>query len=490
MSQKVVVIGSGIAGLGAALRLRKKGYQVAVFEANSYPGGKLHSFQDNGYTFDYGPSLFTMPHFVEELFELYDADPKAYFQYHQKNVICNYFWDDGTRFIADADQKSFVAKASATFHEPKENIRNYLINSELKYDRVAPVFLEKSLHKLSTYFTTDTLRSLTSVGKLNLFRSLNQVNHKYFTNPKLVQLFNRYATYNGSNPYTTPGIMSLIPQLEMRFGTFYPKGGMHSITKSLYELARKKGVTFHFEEPVEKVLTNKGKTTGVQTKKGAYEADLAVCNMDVFSAYQTILKDLKKPTRILNQERSSSALIFYWGIKKSFNQLDLHNIFFSGNYLKEFDFLFNQTSLYHDPTIYINITSKEEASQAPKGCENWFVMINAPRNVGQDWSSLKAQARTNILNKLSSVIGESIEPLIATETVMDPVKIEKDTLSHQGSLYGTSSNSKFAAFLRHPNFSSNTKGLYFCGGSAHPGGGIPLCLLSSKIVSDLIPDSK
>ncbi|MEM6866437.1 MAG: phytoene desaturase, partial [Bacteroidota bacterium] len=142
--------------------------------------------------------------------------------------------------------------------------------------------------------------------------------------------------------------------------------------------------------------------------------------------------------------------------------------------------------LYEDPTVYINITSKEEPNDAPKGCENWFVMINAPGNHGQDWEELKKSSRRNIINKINTSLGVDIEKHIVSEFVLDPVGIESSTSSYKGALYGAASNSKFAAFLRHPNFSSKIRGLFFCGGSVHPGGGIPLCLLSAKIVSDLI----
>jgi phytoene dehydrogenase-like protein len=198
---------------------------------------------------------------------------------------------------------------------------------------------------------------------------------------------------------------------------------------------------------------------------------------------------MESSSKILNQERSSSALIFYWGIKRAFPQLDLHNIFFSNDYEKEFHTIFKEDSIIDDTTVYINITSKEESHHAPKGCENWFVMINTPGNKGQDWEALKADAKKAILKKLSRVLKTDISSLIETEEILDPIRIEKDTLSHEGSLYGTSSNSRFAAFLRHPNFSRTIKGLYFCGGSAHPGGGIPLCLLSAKIVDNLIDTS-
>jgi len=158
----------------------------------------------------------------------------------------------------------------------------------------------------------------------------------------------------------------------------------------------------------------------------------------------------------------------------------------SSDYKKEFDHIFKFKQLSSDTTIYLNITSKMENSHAPQGSENWFVMVNAPANTSQNWGDLKERLRNTVINKLSRILGEDIEPLIATEHTADPSLIEEQTGSYMGSLYGTSSNSRSAAFLRHPNFSDTIRGLYFCGGSVHPGGGIPLCLKSAKIVTDLI----
>ncbi|MFT6167596.1 MAG: phytoene dehydrogenase-like protein, partial [Vicingaceae bacterium] len=215
-------------------------------------------------------------------------------------------------------------------------------------------------------------------------------------------------------------------------------------------------------------------------------ADIVVSGIDAFYTYTSLLPKLKAPKKTLNQEKSSSAIIFYWGVKKSFPQLDLHNIFFSENYKQEFDAIFNQKKLAADSTIYLNISSKADKNDAPSGCENWFVMINVPTNNGQNWDQLVSEAKQRIITKLNRNLKVDLKNLIETEEVLDPVKIELKTSSHQGSLYGSASNSKFSAFLRHPNFSNQLNGLYFCGGSVHPGGGIPLCLKSGQIVADLI----
>ena len=160
----------------------------------------------------------------------------------------------------------------------------------------------------------------------------------------------------------------------------------------------------------------------------------------------------------------------------------LHNIFFSEDYKKEFEYLRQGQKIYDDPTIYVNITSKKKKSDAPKGCENWFVMINVPSNTGQDWDNLILLARQSILRKLFKQLGINLEPHILTEEILEPRTIESKTASYQGSLYGSASNNKMAAFFRHSNFSNDIRGLYFCGGSVHPGGGIPLALSSAKIV--------
>lgn len=485
---KALVIGAGIAGIASALYLRKKGYQVQVFEANSFPGGKLHAIEKDSYRFDLGPSLFTMPHLVTELFELFDKNPADYFTYKRKQTLCNYFWEDGLRFSAKGDLQEFIKSASETFNEPAYNISRYIKRGKNKYDLTASLFLEKSLHKLNTYLSLDTVKAILKIGLLDVNSTLNETNKANFENPKLVQLFNRYATYNGSSPYKTPGIMSMIPHLEMDYGTFFPSGGMHQITLSLYQLALEKGVIFNFDEKISKIDTNKKKATGVTSIKNIYEGDCIVSNMDIYPTYKQLLKNRKHPKKTLAQERSSSALIFYWGIQKDFPELDLHNIFFSESYEREFYAIFNEKSIIEDPTVYINITSKENPSDAPAGHENWFVMINAPGNYGQDWELVKQKAKKSIISKLNRILKTDLEKLITTEHILDPVGIETNTSSYRGSLYGAASNSKFAAFLRHPNFSRAIQNLYFCGGSVHPGGGIPLCLLSAKIINDLIPN--
>lgn len=492
MKKKAIVIGAGIAGLAVSLRLQKKGYQVTVIEKNDYVGGKMHLLEHNGYRFDLGPSLFTMPELVVSLFELYGKPVNDYFSYKRKEVICHYYWPDGSFFKAWSDPEKWISEASKFFGEPSEVLRAYLNNSAKKYSLTAPIFLEKSLSDWKTYFSTNTLNALAKLGALNLFSTLDKHHKSVFKNKKVIQYFNRFATYNGSSPYQTSAIMSMIPHLEMQKGTYFPSDGMHAIGQSLYTLAQESGVHFLLESPVQKIEMKGHKAIGVSieknSKKEYMSADVVVSNADVFHTYNALLPEVKTPKRVLREERSSSGLIFYWGMAKTFPNLDLHNIFFSEDYESEFKAIFEQKKLPSDPTIYINISAKEKPSDAPKNCENWFVMVNAPANEGQDWGALKKDMRAVIIKKLSRILKTDIAAHIVFEEILDPVGIENNTAAYQGALYGTSSNDSKAAFLRQSN-KSHIENLYFCGGSAHPGGGIPLCLQSAKITADLIPST-
>ena len=483
---KAIVIGTGVGGLAIAIRLALKGYQVEVFEKNSYPGGKLSAFEKDGFRFDAGPSLFTQPQNIEELFSLAGEPIEKYFSYQQVPIANKYFYENGKQVKAYTDAEDFAKEMKLQLNEDPQVVLNYLQQSKKLYENIGILFLEHSLHRAKTWFHSRVFKALSTVKLSYLFQSLHQYNSSKFSSPEAVQLFNRFATYNGSSPYKTPAMWSLIPHLEQNEGTFYPTGGMISITNALYQLALKKGVKFHFDSPVQRIVHDNGDVSGVEVNEQVYSAKIIVSNADVYFTYKNLLANPSMAKKVLKQERSSSAVIFYWGIKKKFPQLELHNIFFSKEYKNEFEYIFKEGMLSSDPTVYINITSKMQANQSPEGKENWFVMVNAPANKGQNWEELKKVLRENILLKLSRMLGEDIGAQIETEHTLDPIMIEQQTASYMGSLYGTSSNSKFAAFLRHANFTSSIKGLYFCGGSVHPGGGIPLCLKSAKIVSDLI----
>lgn len=485
MKKRAVIVGAGVGGLGTAIRLAHAGYAVEVFEASAQPGGKIAEVCQAGYRFDAGPSVFTLPEKVEELFRLVGEDPAEHFQYSRLDPLTQYFWPDGTDFAAPANPQEFVQTASTSFQVSAKALERQLRRSKRLYDVTTPLFLAQSLHTWRTYVSKAAARAAVAFPIGTLFQTMHQANRS-LGNPKLTQLFDRYATYNGSDPHQAPATLNVIPHLEYGHGIFLPKGGMYAISTSLKALAERCGVRFHFNCPVDAIVVKEKRATGVRVAGEFISANVVVSNGDVVSTFRHLLPNEKAPEKTLRQPRSLSAIVFYWGIQQQFPALDVHNVFFSTDYATEFRELFLHKTVPNDPTIYVNITSKQETTDAPPGCENWFVMVNAPHDEGQPWDALIAQTRARVQEKLSRMLGVEIAPLIATEGVLEPRVLQQKFDAHQGSIYGTSSNTRMAAFLRHPNFSKRIRGLYFVGTSVHPGGGIPVCLYSAKIASALI----
>ncbi|MDA0945446.1 MAG: hypothetical protein RLZZ314_402 [Bacteroidota bacterium] len=485
----VVVVGAGVGGLATAVRMAARGHRVTVLESAPTIGGKLAEHVEAGFRFDRGPSLFTMPSLMQELDELVSSDVPgrpAPFGFDKIDRSTHYFWEDEVDpLIAWSDNEKFAHEVEAKWGVPAQRLLSHLRRSKQAFELTRGVFLERSLHEPSTYLTRSAWHLLSRVGSLPLMGSLDRYNARHLRHPKLRQLFNRYATYNGSDPHKAPAMLHVIPHLEHGIGTYLPHGGMRSIPMHLHALARAQGVTFHTDRGAARILHDGARVTGVLDVKGAnHPAQVVVSNVDLHPTYRNLLPDLPEPHRILDQERSTSGVIFYWGVRGTHSQLHLHNILFSKDYETEFGSIQHTGSPGPDPTVYINITSKAIPQDAPKGHENWFVLTNVSANPKQWNDSAVAQLRQAVLAKVSRTLG--FEPDIVCEQVLTPQTIESSTGSWMGALYGASSNSAQAAFLRHRNRSTQLQGLYFCGGSVHPGGGIPLCLLGARIVDELV----
>jgi phytoene desaturase len=435
------------------------------------------------YRFDKGPSLLTLPSLIDELTQLsgYASD----FKYTRLKTITHYFFEDGTNICARDSIKDFAKELKEKLNEDEELVLDHFKKSEFYYKVTADLFLYQSLSAFKNFINLKTLKGIFSIPRLNLFKTMNGVNSR-FKNKKTIQIFNRYATYNGSDPYKAPALLNIIPHLEFGLGAYLPEKGMHQITEHLYAMAVFCGVVFKFNAPVDSVLVENKTILGIKSKGVFYGSDLVVSDADIHTIYSKLLPQKWFQKKLLDQQKSSSAYVFYWGVKKEFAQLGLHNILFSENYQEEFNSLFEKTEPYNDPTIYINITSKLCKADSPEGCENWFVMVNVPHNSSGQPVSYANTLRKNILSKINRMLNVNLEDFIEEEHFLDPLRIETETSSFGGSLYGNSSNSRYSAFLRHANYSSAIKGLYFVGGSVHPGGGIPLCLLSAKIATDMI----
>ncbi|MFW5800692.1 MAG: phytoene desaturase family protein [Spirochaeta sp.] len=495
MEKKAVVIGSGIGGLSCAAYLAHAGCRVQLFEAQTDPGGKARVIRAAGYRFDTGPSIFTMQHVFAAIFAELDAELNEYLHPIRLNPAFSYWWRDGTKMEVAPGAAGLLTAAEA-LGVPRMETASYIDSCRQIYDTTNELFLWHSLHDPPTFFSAAFRRSLRRIGNLRPFTTMHKLNARFFTDASMQQFADRYATYNGSSPFLAPATLNIISYIENVQGAMGLKGGMYSIVKAFEALAVKHGAEIRCGTPVQRIeaaarrrslLSNarQEKVTAVYAGDQRYAADIVVTNSDVERTYRHLLNDPAAPElrRYMQQEPSSSVVVWYLGVGRKFPQLGVNNIFFSDDYESEFAQIFAQSSVPADPTLYINITSKITPEDAPPHGENWFVLVNTPPDTGQDWDTIARQVYRLIIQRMSRQLKTDLEPLIEYAEVLTPRDLFTRTGSRQGSIYGISSNSRTAAFLRHANRSKRYRGLYFCGGSVHPGGGMPMVALSGRLAA-------
>jgi phytoene desaturase len=481
--KRVCIIGAGIAGLSAGIRLARREYDVTIFEKEKSPGGKASSIGFDGFRFDTGPSLVTMCNVIEELFSDSGEDITDYLNISKLDILCRYFYPDGTVMNAFQDFGKFASEIEKNTADKRDSLEKYLMYAKKIYDLTADIFLYNSDKSIKNFLTAISLKTLFSIGSIDPFRTMHKANRSFFSDDKLVQLFDRYATYNGSNPYLAPATLNIISYVENSLGGYYFEGGMRTLPEALFKLAVKKGVNFRFGEKVKSFEKRNSEITAVITGNSRYEFDYYISGADALVTNSELLKDGKK---IKDNELSTSALVFYWGVDEHADGLETHNILFAKDYKQEFEDLFRKKIVHNDPTVYIYISSKFNKSDAPENCTNWFVMVNAPADYGQDWNADVSGIKEIIIRKIHSSTGINLSNKIKAERYLTPEILKDKTGSYRGSIYGYSSNSKFSAFLRTPNKSGRYKNLFYCGGSSHPGGGIPLVILSGRNAAAMI----
>lgn len=488
MAKKIAVIGAGLGGLASALRLVNKGFEVDLFEKNATPGGKIQEVTEGSFRFDTGPSVVTMPAVLDELFNDLGLRRQDYINLQKIDPICRYFWEDGQQIDIGHDLKQLKNELSRVSETDAAAFDSFYTYSKSIYETTADVFLYRPIHEISKMLSWLVFKKLFALKQIDALKTVNRGIRRFFKDRRLVQLFNRYATYSGSDPYQAPATLNIIPYVEIGMGAYYIDGGIYRLVEVLFNLAKKRGVQFYFNHPVKAILHDHGKLYGLDVGDQPKVYDAVVCNADVVSTYKKLIKGYKSTRlKLSRQEPSLSGLVFLWGVKGSYPQLKHHNVLFSDDYALEFKQLFSEKKAPDDPTIYIAITSKSNPSHAPEGYENWFVLLNMPYITDKNYTdkNLIENMRRVTIKRLKD-INIDLEGKITTEEIILPQDLEQRYGANRGSIYGLSSNGRLAAFKRMANRSHQIKGLYFSGGSVHPGGGIPLVLLSARLATEQI----
>ena len=483
--KRIAVIGGGLGGLSGAIHLARRNCRVQLFEANEQLGGKMAEVRLGGYRFDTGPSLMTMPFVLDDL----HPQVRESMELVPLNPLCRYFFPDGRRLDACSDEEEMTAAIEAFAPGEGEAYRRFIRYSGAIYNRSAGLFLHNPIHEWRSILRPAILPSLLKIHEIDPFRNVDQGVRRFFSDPALVQLFNRYATYNGSDPFRAPATLNIIPYVEYTLGGFYIKNGMHQLVRTLTKIAQKCGVEINTSIEVNKIEIRNGRTTGIVADHDFHPADAVLSGADVVVTHDQLIPGCRRVKKRLNRlEPSLSGLVFLWGVKRSNPGLAHHNIIFSSDYRTEFRQIFSEGRIPGDPTIYIAITARADPHHAPAGGENWFVLINMPY-LGSGWEKdfdINTMRQT-VFTRLAEH-GFDLSGQIEAESVLTPHDFLTRFRSNRGSIYGLSSNSRSSAFSRPANRSRQIRGLYFSGASTHPGGGVPLVLLSGKIAAQLISD--
>lgn len=487
--KSVIIIGAGLGGLAAAIRLAARGVRVTVLEKNATPGGKVNIHRAAGYSFDTGASLLTMRHVLAELFGSVNRSVDDYLKIIPLDPVCRYRWPDNVTLDASIDlEKTEREIERIASHGDVEGFRRFLTDARRKYEVAERTFLAHSLNDLPKLLRPRYARDLAAISSL---RTLDAHVRRYFRSPHLRQLFNRFATYNGSSPYRVPATFALIPYVEFGLGAWYVRGGMYELPLALVRLAQELSVEIRTRVEVEKILIEHGRACGVQLIDGAVmRSDAVLVNADAVDAYRRLIKRearrIYTDKKIERIEPSCSGFVLLLGLARRYPQLAHHNIFFSSDYPAEFRAIFDERRAASDPTIYVCASSRTDERQSPAGHENLFVLVNAPATDGPtDWTSAARRYRDLIIRKLEESGLDRLSEAIDYEHIITPTDFERDYHANRGSIYGISSNKVRNAYLRPPNKARDIEGLYFAGGATHPGGGIPLVLLSGKMAAEL-----
>lgn len=484
---RIVVVGAGIGGLSAAIHLAAAGHRVSLVEQNDTVGGKMSRVQKLGFTWDTGPSVITMRYVFDDLFAVAGRRLDDYLTLVPVEPVTRYFYPDGIVLDATRDLPRMSSQIAALNPHDVEGYLGFLAHAAALNRVTGPVFVHgdpPSLRQILRVPPADMVQ-------VDVWRTIHTAIRRWVRDPHLQQMLGRYATYVGASPYKAPAVLNVIAHTELTEGIWYARGGIYAIAQAFERLARELGAEIHTGTRATGItIDTTGTVTGVQLEDGErLECTAAVANVDVTTVYRDLLPKAfaaKRLRRLLRVAPSISGFVLLLGLRGATPGLAQHNILFTSNYRQEFREIFTENTAPTDPTVYISISSQQDPEHAPAGCENWFVMVNAPPlSTAFSWKARGEEVRNRVLRKMATM-GFDVQPRIVTETYLTPNDLQTRTGAWRGSLYGLSSNQPLNALRRpHPR-DPEIRGLYFTGGTTHPGGGVPMVTLSGGVAARMV----
>lgn len=495
----VGIVGSGLAGLSAACTLAARGYQVEVFEKNSWLGGKAAQLQAEGFRFDMGPTILIQPSVLRKVFEEAQRNLEDYIPMVRLDPQWRCFFEDGSRIDLKDNALEMAASLETIWPKMGAGYLKFLEQSEQLHSISDRFFFWRSIGSMRD--TMDVkgafdLKVLRDVMRMRLGKTVSGVIRENIADANIAQMLDHFVQYVGSSPDASPAILCAIGHMQMEEGIWYPRGGTRAVPEGLVKLASELGVVFHSNTDVAKITSNPanahrsgGRVTGLVTTSGqAYRFDAVVSNSDAVRTHRELIGGATARTfdHKRGYEAACSGVVLYLGLSKKYEHLAHHNFVFSRDPHEEFHAIYEQGVVAPDPTCYLAATATTDPTSAPPGGEALYVLVHTPYlRPNHDWKKMFPEYREVILDKLKRTAGlTDIEDRIVFESHLTPQDIHERYRVLDGAIYGISSHGVFNGAFKPANRSRELPGLYLAGGAAHPGPGMPMVMMSGWIAAD------
>ncbi len=483
-----IVIGSGFGGIAAALRLKAKGHQVKLIEKHPDLGGRARVFKKNGFTFDGGPTVITAPYLINELFELFNKDPKNYIELSPLKIWYQFVFEDKTKFNYSGDESSMINQIEDINKDDAKGYQKLVTFTKRIFDKG---FTELADVPFDKPFVM--MQQLPALLKLKSYKSVYSLVSSFIKNEKLRRMLSMHPLLVGGNPFTTTSIYGLILYLEKKWGIHYSMGGTGNIIKGLEKLMQEEGIDIIKNSEVTEIISKSNKITGVKLNdKDTIEAENVVCNADPPAFYEKMQKADGQGSFIFNwkkkrMEYSMGLFVYYFGTKKVYEDVEHHTIKFGNKYKEHLEDIFNKKKLNNDISYYLHRPSATDKSMAPEGNDCFYVLVPVPNNQSKiDWQTEGENMKNLVIDKMEKDLMPNLRENIVADFYLTPDYFEKELNTKFGSGFSIQPKFTQSAYFRFHNKSEIYDGLYFVGAGTHPGAGVPGVLSSAKVLDKLL----
>ena len=484
-AKKVIVIGSGFAGLSAATTLADRGYQVTLLEKNDSPGGRARVFEAEGFKFDMGPSWYWMPDVFEAYFNRFGKKTSDYYELVRLSPGYTIVFDQNDRMVVPADMTELEALFDQYEAGAGLRLRKFLEQAAYKYEVGINNLVYKPSRSITEFISP---KLLIDMLRMDVFQSMSKHVRKFFSHPQLIKLIEFPVLFLGATPQNTPALYSLMNYADLALGTWYPQGGMFEIVKAFVSLAEEKGVKIIYNAEVTAVDAQGRMVTAVQSTAGTFEADIVVAGADYHHIDQKVLKPEHRnysPDYWKKRTMAPSSLLFYIGLNKRLEGLTHHTLFFDEEFDQHAHDIYTDPKWPSKPLFYVSLSSKTDSSVAPEGCENVVILIPVAPDL-EDTEAIREKYYELIMERFERLIGQSVRDAVIYKRSYAHSDFKADYHAYRGNAYGLANTLLQTAIFKPQLKNKKLDNFYFTGQLTVPGPGVPPTIISGQVISEEI----